>query len=316
MAAADAIVSDKEHLERTTSHFNALLEDKPRQGGEQDDRDALKLMNRLFAATGKAMESDADRRRLALLKKYMGCLIGTSLGVDAFLPEEAKDDQNDGEEEDDQEEQQAGGRSWADIAQKQSSADKSFIIRQTRSFAADAAAARRERAHVRQWVKQCAYQSAEEEEQHFKGGFEPEYLPESSNFCMPLFFPSEQSYHTFITALKSAEETLYVCIFSLTDNTTARAIRDAHRRGVDVRIITDNEQLDNRGSDIMRLKEEEDIPTKQDNGYEDYISGLERMKFIYDKYIEISLCTTSSLLLTTGLSSLAALTGRSRKYHI
>ncbi|KAG0762790.1 hypothetical protein G6F62_008445 [Rhizopus arrhizus] len=85
-------------------------------------------------------------------------------------------------------------------------------------------------------------------------GFNPRPLgplPENT-FCVPIFFPSEESYSTFHSALSSAKRTLYVCVFSLTDNETARVLSDAYKRGLDVRIITDNDQMDpEKGADVL-----------------------------------------------------------------
>lgn len=55
-------------------------------------------------------------------------------------------------------------------------------------------------------------------------------------------------------------------MFSLTDNDTADVISDAYQRGLDVRIITDNDQMDVRkGADVLLLNERYGIPYKYDN---------------------------------------------------
>lgn len=70
----------------------------------------------------------------------------------------------------------------------------------------------------------------------------------------------------FHSALSSAKKTLYVCIFSLTDNDTARVLSNAYQRGLDVRIITDNDQMDpTKGADVRYLNERYGIPLKYDN---------------------------------------------------
>ena len=53
----------------------------------------------------------------------------------------------------------------------------------------------------------------------------------------------------FITARKTAD----VCVFTITDDRIADAILDAHRRGVRVRIVTDDDKSADLGSDIGRL---------------------------------------------------------------
>jgi mitochondrial cardiolipin hydrolase len=67
------------------------------------------------------------------------------------------------------------------------------------------------------------------------------------------FSPGEtclaQIVHRFSTARRSAD----VCVFTITDDRITRALLDAHRRGVRVRVITDNEKAFDRGSDIEQI---------------------------------------------------------------
>lgn len=58
-----------------------------------------------------------------------------------------------------------------------------------------------------------------------------------------------QIVHRFAAARKSAD----VCVFTITDDRIARALLDAHRRGVKVRVITDNDKAFDLGSDIERI---------------------------------------------------------------
>lgn len=55
-------------------------------------------------------------------------------------------------------------------------------------------------------------------------------------------------------------------MFSFTDNDTADVLINAKKRGVDVRVITDNDQMDIRkGADVLRLNEQFGIPFKKDD---------------------------------------------------
>jgi cardiolipin hydrolase len=54
-----------------------------------------------------------------------------------------------------------------------------------------------------------------------------------------------------------------ICVFTITDNRISSAISDAHRRGVRVRIITDNDKVHDAGSDIQELASA-GIPIKVD----------------------------------------------------
>ena len=54
-----------------------------------------------------------------------------------------------------------------------------------------------------------------------------------------------------------------ICVFTITDNRISSTIERAHRRGVDFRIITDDDKTMDAGSDIMRL-DELGIPIRTD----------------------------------------------------
>ena len=54
-----------------------------------------------------------------------------------------------------------------------------------------------------------------------------------------------------------------VCVFTITDDRIAACVLDAHRRGVKVRVITDNDKALDEGSDIGRIARA-GIPVRQD----------------------------------------------------
>ena len=56
-----------------------------------------------------------------------------------------------------------------------------------------------------------------------------------------------------LNVLASARATLEICVFSITCNEIADAIETAAKRGVMIRIITDDEQAKSTGSDVARL---------------------------------------------------------------
>ena len=68
------------------------------------------------------------------------------------------------------------------------------------------------------------------------------------------FSPGEtclrQIVHRFATARRTAD----VCVFTITDDRITRALLDAHRRGVRLRLITDNEKAFDAGSDVERIR--------------------------------------------------------------
>ncbi|MCA9056002.1 MAG: endonuclease, partial [Planctomycetaceae bacterium] len=50
-----------------------------------------------------------------------------------------------------------------------------------------------------------------------------------------------------------ARETVDVCVFTITDDRITRAILDAHRRRVRIRILSDDDKSGDLGSDVERL---------------------------------------------------------------
>ncbi|RXJ73026.1 phosphatidylserine synthase [Veronia nyctiphanis] len=56
--------------------------------------------------------------------------------------------------------------------------------------------------------------------------------------------------------LKLARQSIDICVFTIADNDLTKQILDAHKRGVAVRIITDNDKMDDKGSDIEYLAEQ------------------------------------------------------------
>ncbi|KAG0061813.1 hypothetical protein BGZ89_011150 [Linnemannia elongata] len=87
----------------------------------------------------------------------------------------------------------------------------------------------------------------------------------SNIFINPIFFPSEESFKQLIKTLDGAKKTLDICVYTITDDHLANAIIKAHERGVKVRIISDSEKAEDLGSDVNRLRDNNDIPTRVDN---------------------------------------------------
>ena len=78
--------------------------------------------------------------------------------------------------------------------------------------------------------------------------------------CTALFWGeqavSERSRVAFCKMLASATTSLDVAIFSISDDRIEKALRDAHRRGVAVRVISDDETALNSGSKLFSLAKE------------------------------------------------------------
>ena len=69
------------------------------------------------------------------------------------------------------------------------------------------------------------------------------------------FSPGDDCVRAIVSMLRSARRTLDICVFTITDNRISDVIVDCHRRGIAVRIITDDEKSGDLGSDIGRLDE-------------------------------------------------------------
>ena len=69
------------------------------------------------------------------------------------------------------------------------------------------------------------------------------------------FSPRDDCTRRIRGLLAGARRTVDICVFTITDDRLSSAILDAHRRGVKVRIITDDDKATDRGSDANRLTE-------------------------------------------------------------
>lgn len=67
------------------------------------------------------------------------------------------------------------------------------------------------------------------------------------------FSPGEDCLRMILGRLNTCNATADICVFTITDDRIADAILSAHRRGVKVRIITDNEKSEDLGSDIPKF---------------------------------------------------------------
>lgn len=68
-----------------------------------------------------------------------------------------------------------------------------------------------------------------------------------------LFFPGDDAYRQFLAVLKSAHTSMDVCVFTITDNRVADILVDAHKAGVQVRIVSDNDKAHDLGADTLSL---------------------------------------------------------------
>jgi cardiolipin hydrolase len=77
------------------------------------------------------------------------------------------------------------------------------------------------------------------------------------------FSPGESCRHAIIDQLINARYQLKICVFTISDDQITRAIIAAHKRGIPIQIISDNEKSFDKGSDIELLSKE-GIPIRLD----------------------------------------------------
>ncbi|MDQ3292076.1 MAG: phospholipase D-like domain-containing protein [Bacteroidota bacterium] len=78
------------------------------------------------------------------------------------------------------------------------------------------------------------------------------------------FSPGTDCLNAILEQIEMAQTSLKICVFTISDDRISRAILQAHRNRVAVKIITDNEKLFDIGSDIKQLAQA-GIPIRVDN---------------------------------------------------
>ncbi|MBJ6118119.1 DUF1669 domain-containing protein [Pontibacter sp. BT310] len=67
------------------------------------------------------------------------------------------------------------------------------------------------------------------------------------------FSPGTECLNAILDSINNAEYSLKICVFTISDDRITAAIIKAHQEGVQVRLLTDNEKLFDKGSDIREL---------------------------------------------------------------
>ena len=67
------------------------------------------------------------------------------------------------------------------------------------------------------------------------------------------FSPGDDCPEIICRLFEKAEQTVDICVFTITDDRVTQAIRDAYVRGVNIRVITDNDKALDPGSDVDRM---------------------------------------------------------------
>ena len=82
--------------------------------------------------------------------------------------------------------------------------------------------------------------------------------PKKRNNVIPseaCFSPGSSCRSKIIKQINSAIKSIEICVFTISDNNITEAILAAHQRGVAVVIISDNDKVNDKGSDVNYLSE-------------------------------------------------------------
>lgn len=79
--------------------------------------------------------------------------------------------------------------------------------------------------------------------------------PSKTVESLAFFAPGDACLSRITNRINSCRRTADLCIFTITDDRITRAILDAHRHKVHVRIVSDNDKANDLGSDIQRIAE-------------------------------------------------------------
>lgn len=69
------------------------------------------------------------------------------------------------------------------------------------------------------------------------------------------FSPSDHCRNAIVDLLGRARQRVDICVFTISDNHITDAIISAYERGVPVRVISDNDKANDRGSDVYALQQ-------------------------------------------------------------
>jgi hypothetical protein len=94
--------------------------------------------------------------------------------------------------------------------------------------------------------------------------FLQEFYKPKPSICNVYFFPNSKNEKYLIEMLRTCMKSLNIAIFSITRDNFAKAIIEVFKRGVDVKVIADDECVKNYGSDVYKLAAA-GIPCKTDS---------------------------------------------------
>lgn len=78
--------------------------------------------------------------------------------------------------------------------------------------------------------------------------------PPQKNINSHAFFsPGDDCLNAIIIGIEEAAQSIKICVFTISDDRISDAIVRAHRSGIRIKIVSDNDELYDKGSDIQEL---------------------------------------------------------------
>jgi len=79
-------------------------------------------------------------------------------------------------------------------------------------------------------------------------------IPEETHTMSSVYFsPGNECKNAIIHHIKQAKETVEICVFTISDNDISRQILASHKKGIRIKVITDDEKINDIGSDIREM---------------------------------------------------------------
>lgn len=70
------------------------------------------------------------------------------------------------------------------------------------------------------------------------------------------FSPGDDCENAIVSCIRNAKHSIKICVFTISENVISEEIIAAKKRGVSVSVITDNDKINDKGSDIRWLADE------------------------------------------------------------
>ncbi|GAB2532429.1 phospholipase D-like domain-containing protein [Rufibacter soli] len=84
--------------------------------------------------------------------------------------------------------------------------------------------------------------------------FQLPFFSSSANLKVGAFFsPGDECLNAILHSIRSARRSLHLCVFTISDDRITAALLEAYKKGIKIQLLTDNEKLFDKGSDIRAL---------------------------------------------------------------